>query len=268
MSSAEEHAELIDFVHQSETLQNRISTGENDIAEFMQEHSALAQLYRWLDGCEERHTTNMQDSTASGLLPHLRDAWAWNIDRVGAEFRASLGVPGSCRELGQLIDAQITALLAGVELPQWHDFTKMVVQFMCDRHWMPVAAQSPLWHRSNSVYTFIDVLAYDVVNKCIVLIELKTGFDHAYDTPIADTHREMDVFVDTHHMRHQQQLCWMLNVLAADLPPETALVACILRVSAVEGVRAPDWADAGIAAYFRQTYIDADSAYNKPNTPL
>jgi len=263
MSAAEARAALIDFVRQSETLQNRIATGEDDITEFMQEHCALAHLYHWLNGCEERHTTNLQDSTASGLLPHLQDAWAWNTGRVGTEFRASLGVPGSCRELGQLVDAQITALLCGADIPEWHDYTTSVLQYMCDHHWIPVAAQSPLWHRSNTIYTFIDLLAYDIINKRIVLIELKTGFDHAYDTPIADGLCEGDVFVDTHHMRHQQQLCWMLNVLAADLPPETSIVGCILRVSAAEGVRPADWADASITAYFHQTYIVEEPAYNK-----
>lgn len=230
---------------------------------FISEHEPLRALCAWLDGAEQTHELNSQNRTGSGLLLHLSTAWQWHTGAPGAEFRAQLGVPGSCTELGQLVDAELSALILGADIPPPHLYTHLVLDAFRAHQWLPVAAQVPLWHRSKTTYTFIDVLAYDCVNDRLVLIELKTGYDHGYDVPIADQASDSDMFVDSHRTRHQQQLCWMLVVLRAELPPETPLVGCVLRVSESAGVREPEWAEPELCAFFEQVYIEDEPAYSK-----
>lgn len=239
--------------------------------ECAREHPLLVHLTRWLVQSEAVHRVNLQDGTASGLLAHLSEAWCWTTDRSGMcnEFRAALGTPGSSIDLGRLVDAEVAALILGASLAQPpHAYTRMLLAFLRERNWLPLATQVPLWHRSNTIYTFVDLLVYDAAQKQLVLVELKTGFDHAYDTPISNAEREMDVFVDSHHMRHQQQLCWMQVVLEAEfaslLPKEQQqqpLRGCIVRVSNAVGVREPDWSDDAVRDYFSQIYIRNDAAY-------
>jgi hypothetical protein len=234
-------------------------------AECAREHPVLAQLSRWLVQNEDAHRLNLQDGTASGLLAHLSETWGWTTTcgDIGREFRAALGAPGSSVDLGRMVDAELTALLLGVVLQQApHPYTCMLLEFLRARRWLPLASQVPLWHRSNTIYTFADLLAYDIDKKQLVLIELKTGFDHAYDAPISDLHREIDVFVDTHRTRHQQQLCWMHVVLAHELGiDESALCSCIVRVSSAAGAREPDWSDETVRQFFADVYINSDPAY-------
>lgn len=263
--TVEEKSQLSAFATSGAELLARVEVSD----EYAREHPLLVRLGRWLAQSEEMHRLNLQDGTASGLLAHLRDTWGWTATRneVGAEFRAALGAPGSTADLGRMVDAEVAALLAGASLLQSpHPYTCMLLELLRARNWLPLATQVPLWHRSNTIYTFADLLAYDATNKHLVLIELKTGFDHAYDTPVSNLHREIDVFVDTHRMRHQQQLCWMHVVLAAELglsqtaePPP--LLGCIVRVSSVAGAREPDWCNEAVRQLFAQLYICDDPAY-------
>ncbi len=236
---------------------------ETDETKFFDENPALTSLNEWLDQCEETHRLNAQNATASGLLAHLRETWSWHTGVVSREFRASLGVPGSCTELGQLIDAQLTALILAAPVPELHHFTVKLLEFMAKMQWLPVSSQVPLWHRNQTTYTFVDVLAYDTVNKCIVLLEIKTGYDHGYETPIGAPADDDDLFVDSHRTRHQQQLCWMLVVLRAELPPDVPVIGCVLRVSDRAGVREPDWSDAAVSGFFESVYISKDPAYQR-----
>lgn len=228
---------------------------------FFDEHPVLNELFQWLDRAEETHALNMGNGTGSGLMVHLRDAYCWHTGAPTAEHRATLGKPGSCTNLGQLVDAQITALILGAEVADLHRYTVRLLEF-CERmQWLPIASQVPLWHKSLTTYTFVDMLVYDVANRCLVLIELKTGYDHGYDVPLAGAAFEGDLFVDSHRTRHQQQLCWMLTVLRAELPNDVPLLGCVVRVSDEVGVREPDWSEPALADYFERVYIRDDPAY-------
>lgn len=260
-SSNSEAVNLFSFAASGSQLLVQV---DSDV-ECAREHPLLARLSRWLVQNEDAHRRNLQDGTASGLLAHLSETWGWTTahDQVGREFRAALGAAGSSADLGRMVDAELTALLLGVVLQQApHPYTCMLLEFLRARNWLPIASQVPLWHRSNTIYTFADLLAYDVDKKQLVLIELKTGFDHAYDAPISDLHREIDVFVDTHRMRHQQQLCWMHVVLGTELDVDlSTLRGCIVRVSSAAGVREPDWSDETVHQFFTEVYISSDPAY-------
>lgn len=260
-ASDSEIAELCTFATSGSQLLVRVDSD----AEYARENPLLEQLSNWLVQSERAHRCNLQDGTGSGLLSHLSETWGWTTthDEIGQEFRAARGAPGSSANLGRMVDAELTALLLGVELQQApHQYTCMLLQFLRAHNLLPLASQVPLWHRSNTIYTFIDLLAYDVDNKQLVLVELKTGFDHAYDTPISNLHREIDVFVDTHRMRHQQQLCWMQTILEAELGLDRSVLrGCIVRVSAAGGVREPDWSDEAVHQFFKDVYINRDLAY-------
>jgi hypothetical protein len=260
-ASGSEAANLFSFAASGSRLLVQV---ESD-AKCAREHSLLARLSGWLVQNEDAHRRNLQDGTACGLLAHLGETWGWTTahDQVGCEFRAALGATGSSADLGRMVDAELTALLLGVVLQQApHRYTCMLLEFLRARNWLPIASQVPLWHRSNTIYTFADLLAYDVDKKQLVLIELKTGFDHAYDVPISDLHREIDVFVDTHRTRHQQQLCWMHVVLGIELDiDQAALRGCIVRVSNAAGAREPDWSDETVLQFFTEVYISSDPAY-------
>lgn len=259
--------QLFDFAAAGGRL---LAEAENN-NEVASEHPLLVPLARWLRQAETAHAANLQDGTASGLLAHLSDTWSWTTNRLafGTEFRATLGqISGSSVEIGQTVDAELGALTLGAKLTETHVYTCLLLRFLRERNWLPLTTQVPLWHRSNAIYTFIDLLAYDPAAKQLVLVELKTGFDYGYDTPLCDLHRECDVFVDTPRLRHQQQLCWMQVVLQAELAPifasladTTPLRACIVRVSNAAGAREPDWSEQSICDYFTHMYITNDPAY-------
>lgn len=267
-ATATDRSELFNFAASGARLLAQTQTSE----ECAKRHPLLVQLAHWLSLREDIHRLNLQDGTGSGLLAHLRDAWGWTTRpfEIGAEFRASLGLAGSSLNIGCAVDAEIGALILSAPLLQPpHQYTCMLLEFLRERNWLPLASQIPLWNRSNTIYTFIDLLVYDIAAQQLILIELKTGFDHAYETPIcADANSGSEVFVDTHRMRHQQQLCWMQAILEADLAPLLpasdelpAVRGCIVRVSAAGGVREPDWSNDEIRAYFAQIYVRDDPAY-------
>jgi hypothetical protein len=98
----------------------------------------------------------------------------------------------------------------------------------------------------------------------VLVLEIKTGFDCNYDEPLTENHLEFDVFVDTHRTRHQQQLCWMMVVLREEFGSTGVDVGgCVLCVSDAQGVRDPEWSDESIEAYFKDTYITNDRAYQR-----
>lgn len=265
--AAVERSELFSFAASGTRLLAQTQASD----ECAKRHPLLVQLAHWLSLREDIHRLNLQDGTGSGLLAHLSDAWGWATSpfEIGAEFRASRGPAGSSLNIGSAVDAEIGALILSAPLLRPpHQYTCMLLEFLRERNWLPLASQIPLWNRSNTIYTFIDLLAYDIAAQQLILIELKTGFDHAYETPICAEQSDSDVFVDTHRMRHQQQLCWMQAILEADLAPllpasdeSVPVRGCIVRVSAAGGVREPDWSNDEIRTYFTQIYVHDDPAY-------
>lgn len=257
---------LLAFVATNAEWREKMAQKDAATVAFYEQHPALAVLQTWLDGASALHKENLLDHCASGLLRHLAEAWSWavDVDQISDSYWANCGVAGSSRKEGQLVDTQLQSLLINADsVPNAHRFTAMLLTFMCERNWIPIAAQVPLWHRGNAIYTFIDMILYDIDAKRIVLLEIKTGFDHNYTEPLAEMHAQTDVFVDTHDMRHQQQLCWMLTILRAELPPDTPLVGCVVRVSDADGVREPEWSCAVVEQFFRETYVTRDRAYQR-----
>ena len=265
MSAPEQRGDCLEFATRGAAL---VALAESSV-ESAAAHPLLLDAMRWINESEAMHQVNMQDGTGGGLLEHLRLAWHWATTgaEFGSAYRASRGTPGSSTELGQMVDAEMTALIVGSKLVQpAHAYTVRLLEFLQQRNWVPLATQVPLWHRSNTIYTFVDLMAYDVVGKRLLLLELKTGFDHGYDTPIRNSDISTDdVFVDSLHTRHQQQLCWMHVVLEHELKSSSGgkLASCILRVSEQAGVREPDWSNSELLAFFKYTYIETDAAYTQ-----
>lgn len=126
-----------------------------------------------LRGLTKRLENNMW---SAGTLPSIATR---SNGRAGGHWAGRSGG----RKRGAKVDAQLTRLInAGpAEMKRAlhvYRLTKMVLSGLAARGLEPVLAQRAMVSESHRIGTAADVMAYDKKANCLVVVELKTGFDN------------------------------------------------------------------------------------------
>lgn len=187
-----------------------------------------------------------------GLINHIKVTHNWmddsnDMQRVyhdGKRARSDV-------DTGTQVDAELGALHAGsTAVTSPHKYTQWLIIYFCQRRWLPLAFQVPIWSTDNSsVRTHADAMFYNLETERFVLLELKTGHDNRYDDVLRER-GPLDYFEKTLRTMCHLQLGWMyfeIDRCGAPWPCD----AYVLRVSSERGVRRPEPLLRDVAAYYR-----------------
>lgn len=194
----------------------------------------------------------------SGLLRPMREALEL-ADEPERVSKRRYRTTSNC-ELGKRVERELALTIGGGVLPKGaHRMTRALHAFLAKRRWTLLATQVPLHDSAVALHTRADFLARDEESGALVLIELKTGYDAGYASPLAPPEHlgtaapaieRLFKRRDSHAARHQLQLAWMdWQLRSAYAVPPAALFSCVLRVTNRRGadVRAPErlapWAE-------------------------
>lgn len=145
----------------------------------------------------------------SGLLPALSRTFGLspNPQRITSKhYRTTSSI-----ELGKQVEQELAATITKTEGSEQHRVTKWVLEYCKDNQWTLLDSQIELIDPVSNVRTWIDFLAYDEKKRKYVLIELKTGYDRGYRSPLVNERPKLVLIdkPDSYETRHVLQLTWM-----------------------------------------------------------
>lgn len=246
---------------------------QSELAEFKVQYPELQRYFELEAELKRTHAIKARKNKyPRGLLSYLSDLLGWslynhfiqttetnemsNIPRPVNESHRNTARKAntSSAETGRLVDleAQLLSARKPLDTPTMHIYTRWLIQYLYQRGWLLCGTQVPLWDDTgmHQIATRADLICYDIEQNRYVLIELKTGYDHAYDTEFRPR-LDDELRADCYMVRHQYQLGWMHHKLANRL--QTAggkLYSIVLRINQTNGVNAPHELDPDIEHYY------------------
>lgn len=211
------------------------------------------------------------ERSENGANPNKKSksTWRYAIEPNRTKYESATK-SHSTKETGIAIDDQLRDifLLKPVPKESIHPYTLWLIYYFYQRAWLPCGFQLPIWSKDikeaagshDAVCSPVDIIVFDLAQRCFVMLELKTGYDNNYNTKILKEGKEffwMQDKPDTFFWRHQHQLGWMYENLHKNLDhitPGKPTNAYILRVSDVNGVRSPMSLSHHIRAFYTDIY--------------
>ena len=196
----------------------------------------LARFDTWLAGQRALDARNYAaHGNTAGLLHHIKVVHNWtdlSMDGMYTDEWTGASYNSSSKEIGIGVDNELRNLCEGTVLHEKkvYDYTRWLLFFLHKRRWLLCACQVPIWSHDETVRTHADMIVYDTLNRCFVLIELKTGYANHYDR-VYKLAGETDVFENTKRIMCHLQLGWMFFELVRDRKFPALLRACVVRVS-------------------------------------
>lgn len=191
--------------------------------------------------------------TTRGLLHHIKSVHDWydtSKDDLKGWLEAANGRSASSdTEIGTRTDRQCHEIFSGRVPDRPESYAAWLVMYMYEQRWMPCAMQVPIWSHDNTVRTQADIIAYDMVQKRFVLIELKTGYDVNYEFVMRER-GELDFFAKTSRNMCHLQLGWMYANLLRDRTHPAPLAAYVVRIGGEAGLRRPEPVCATVMDYY------------------
>lgn len=229
-----------------------VSRGELPTAK----HPLLQTYFTWLAAhCSTDRTNYMAQGRPQGALEHICVVHGWRNEDVQqtSQVPTSRRAASSNTNIGSCVDEELQKLHRGElrTLDGCDDYTRWIVLYFFERHWLPLALQVPIWCQDKSVRTCADIIIYDLTTKRFALIEQKTGYDNNYKF-VRYPRTETNFFDRTYENECHLQLGWMYFELDRAQHP-WPLDAYVMRVGRI-GVRKPEPLLPDVAAYYRNQH--------------
>lgn len=221
------------------------------------DEKVCVEFRKYADAVRKASAQRKSHAVWCGVHKHLADVCGWPDAETGDAPSGNWD-----KRKGRLVHAEVARAATDV---RWkptdmhlHRVSRMVIRHLAHREWEMLDADVPIWSfDKRHVCTEADLICLDRTGKRIILIELKTGYDQAYDKRLSECVIEQadgEQIGDTKRTRTQMQLGWMVHHLRARLPADVQVDGVVLRASLGAGVRELEWLDERIERHFANAY--------------